>query len=188
MSDSTQQVAPQQEAPQQVATEDRRMHQMLRTMPQIGRIRWIGLRPVRSGPVSVVSAAEITLDQGLVGDHFSGPPGAKRQVTLIQFEHLAVMAAMLGLTELDPAIMRRNIAVSGINLLALKNARFQIGDAVLEYTGPCAPCSMIEDSLGPGAYNISRGHAGITARVVQGGRVTIDSEVKFLGMTSDSTS
>lgn len=156
------------------------MREMLRTMPQVGRVRWIGLRTERQGPVIAVPAADLSLEQGLVGDHFSGPPGAKRQVTLIQYEHLAVMASMLGLSELDPARLRRNIAVSGINLLALKQARFQIGDAILETTGPCAPCSMIEKTLGPGAYNISRGHAGITARVIQAGQVSLDSEVRFI--------
>ncbi len=68
------------------------MREMLRTMPQVGRVRWIGLRTERQGPVIAVPAADLSLEQGLVGDHFSGPPGAKRQVTLIQYEHLAVMA------------------------------------------------------------------------------------------------
>jgi len=162
-----------------------RMQQMLRTVPQVGRLRWIGLRPVRSGPIQAVEEAMISEAEGLVGDHFSGPAGAKRQVTLIQYEHLAVMASMLGLNELDPSKLRRNLAVSGVNLLAFKNSRFQIGDAILEATGPCAPCSMIEDALGPGAYNISRGHAGITARVISGGAIRLGSEVRWLGLTRD---
>jgi MOSC domain-containing protein YiiM len=160
------------------------MQQMLRTMPQVGQVVWIGLRTAKRGPIQSVDSADISLEQGLVGDHFSGPPGAKRQVTLIQHEHLEAMASMLGLPNLEPATLRRNIVVRGLNLLALKNCRFQIGQAVLEATGPCAPCSMIEEALGPGAYNISRGHAGITARVVREGAVRVGSEVRWLSLTT----
>ena len=46
-----------------------------------------------------------------------------RQVTLIQWEHLAVVSALLG-REITPADLRRNIAVSGINLFSLKGRRF----------------------------------------------------------------
>jgi len=164
-------------------TQEPRMQTMLRTMPQVGQVRWIGLRSKRGGPIDVVPAAEICLEQGLVGDHFSGSPGAKRQVTLIQAEHLVAMAAMLGIEAMNPARMRRNIVVSGINLLALKRCQFQIGQAILEATGPCAPCSMIEDEFGPGAYNISRGHAGITARVIQPGTIRVDDPVRWLRLS-----
>lgn len=160
------------------------MHQMLATMPQEGQVQWIGLRREKKGKIDVVDEAEISYESGLIGDHYSGRPGAKRQVTLIQQEHFAVMSAMLGGVEVTPAQFRRNIVVSGLNLAALKGCRFQIGDAVLEGTGNCAPCSLIEKTFGPGAYNISRGHSGITARVVQGGTVKVGSSVQFLSLVT----
>ncbi len=156
------------------------MQSMLRNMPQVGTIHWIGLRTAKKGSVTPVPRAMITLDQGLVGDHFSGKPGAKRQVTLIQQEHFAVMASMLGVSEILPELFRRNIVISGINLNAMRDCQFQIGDAILEGSGPCAPCSMIEKTFGPGAYNISRGHSGITARVIKAGEIWVGCRVKFL--------
>jgi MOSC domain-containing protein YiiM len=80
-----------------------------------------------------------------------------------------------------PELTRRNIVVSGINLLALKDRRFQIGGAVLEATGPCEPCSRMEENLGPGGYNAMRGHGGITARVVEEGTIRVGDEVRFVG-------
>ena len=114
---------------------------------------------------------QINLETGIEGDRFKGRTGNPRQVTLIQQEHLAVIAGCLGRDRLEPSLLRRNIVVSGINLLALKDKYFRIGDALLEFTGLCHPCSKMERQLGEGGYNAMRGHGGITARVCEAGPV-----------------
>jgi len=135
-----------------------------------GRIVWIGLRPARRAPVETVGRAEIAA-AGLAGDRRTVP--GKRAVTLIQWEHLAVIAALAGRDAIDPALLRRNIAVAGINLIALRQATFRIGGSVLCGTGPCAPCSRVEEALGPGGYNAVRGHGGITAEVLAAGAIAL---------------
>jgi MOSC domain-containing protein YiiM len=79
-----------------------------------------------------------------------------------------------------PVDLRRNLVVAGINLVALKNARVQVGAAVLELVGPCHPCSRMEDTIGPGAYAAMRGHGGMTARVVAGGRIRVGDPVRVV--------
>lgn len=100
-----------------------------------------------------------------------------RQVTLIQHEHLPLIAALARSAALDPVDLRRNIVVSGINLLALKKARLQVGEAVLEIVGPCAPCSRMEEVIGPGGYAAMRGHGGMTARILEGGAIRVGDTV-----------
>jgi MOSC domain-containing protein YiiM len=155
------------------------MKEILKTMPQTGFVQWIGLRPGRRQPITVVEQAAIG-DQGLAGDRFEGASDAPRMVTLIQKEHIDAIASILGRDSIDPSLLRRNIVVSGINLLALKEHTFQIGDAKLFGTGNCAPCSRMEENLGPGGYNAMRGHGGITARVINGGIVRLGDRISFV--------
>jgi MOSC domain-containing protein YiiM len=151
------------------------LHALMATLPQVGRLQWIGLRPARGLPMVAVEQAQ--LDRaGLIGDRHRRSDG-RRAVTLVQAEHLAVIAALAGRPDLHPALLRRNLLVSGLPLLALKGRRFKIGQCLLEATGPCDPCSRMETALGPGGYNAMRGHGGITARVLEGGPVQLGNAV-----------
>lgn len=151
--------------------------ELLAEVPQRGRVRWLGVRPQARGAMLEPEAVEARREAGLTGDHARPGPRNARQVTLIQWEHLAVVGALLG-RELAPADLRRNIAVSGINLFSLKGRRFRIGQALLETTGWCQPCARLEQRLGPGTFQAMRGHGGITARVIEGGIIRLDDEVR----------
>lgn len=148
------------------------------TIPQIGCVEWIGLRTSRGGSIAIVDWAQID-EQGLVGDFFTGPRKAPRAVTLIQAEHLPVVASIMGVSEIGPELLRRNIVVSKINLKSLKNKQFRIGSAILQGTGNCAPCGLMERQLGPGGYHAMRGHGGITACVIQPGSLKLGDPVKL---------
>jgi len=147
-------------------------------IPQTGRVEWIGRSSGREAEIEAVAEAGIEIGTGLVGDHHAMSGSSQRQVTLIQAEHLPVIAAISGHEVIRPEQCRRNIVVSGTNLLSLKDRRFQIGEVVLEGTGPCAPCSRMEETIGPGAFQAMRGHGGITAIVHQGGTIRVGDVVK----------
>ena len=119
---------------------------------------------------------EAVAEKGLVGDRYAGGSG-KRGVTLLQAEHLPVIAALAGLSAVEPEWLRRNVVVSGVPVIAFKARRFRIGEVLLEGTGPCDPCSKMEAALGPGGYNAMRGHGGLCARIVEGGRMRLGDAV-----------
>ena len=156
------------------------VRRLLESVPRRGRLEWIGLSPARRAPIEVVQEAEVREGTGLVGDHHARTGRGKRQVTLVQAEHLPVVAALLGREEVRPEELRRNLVVAGINLLGLRGARFAVGEVLLEGTGSCAPCSRMEEDLGPGGHHAVRGHGGVTARVLRGGRVRVGDEVTFV--------
>nr|MDQ3040626.1 MOSC domain-containing protein [Pseudomonadota bacterium] len=110
--------------------------------PRAGRLEWIGLRPAREVAMREVDAVEAIAGAGLAGDRYKGGSG-KRSVTLLQAEHLAAIASLAGRSEIPPMLLRRNLLVSGIPLIALKGRRFMIGEVLLEGTGPCDPCSRM---------------------------------------------
>ncbi len=157
-----------------------------------GRLEAIVLRPKRREPAVWGERVQIEPGRGVLGDHRSeklrvGDEFLRREVTLIQAEHLPLLAAWAGRDSVDARELRRNLVVGGINLLALDSPfpgdrrLVRIGDQVLlEVTGPCAPCSRMEAILGQGGYNAMRGHGGITARVVQGGWIQVGDSVHSL--------
>jgi len=143
-----------------------------------GRLEWIGLRPARRAPVLTLASATLIAAHGIEGDRYRTESNGKRQVTLIAAEDMAAIAVFLGAEEVAPECLRRNLLVRGVNLTALKDRRFRVGATVLEGSGDCAPCSRMEENLGPGGYNAVRGRGGITARVIEGGEIRIGDVVQ----------
>lgn len=158
---------------------DSDLHRLMTQFPRPGTVRWIGLRAARGVPMREVDAAEAVAGKGLVGDRYISGSG-KRGITLIQAEHLPVIAALSGRDAVLPFLLRRNVVVEGLPLIALKGRRFRIGDALCEGTAPCEPCSKMETVLGPGGYNAMRGHGGLCARILEGGTLRLGDAVTWI--------
>tara|TARA_R110000787_G_scaffold42970_2_gene105272 strand:- start:1119 stop:1565 length:447 start_codon:yes stop_codon:yes gene_type:complete len=103
-----------------------------------------------------------------------------------------------GLKELCPAISRGwgkinaelcgHLVICGLNLNASKGRHVQIGQAVLEIIGICAPCSRMEAALGKGVYSAMRGHGGWYAAVVMSERIKTSDTVTPLPATPNPES
>ena len=170
------------------------LRQLTRQFTHAGCVNAIYLRPARDAPAVSVASVLALADRGLEGDRSatSRPAtagGHKRQVTLLQAEHVPLIAAWTGHDSIDAAVLRRNLVVSGLNLLAARTLfadqpmRIMFGDeVVLSVTGPCDPCSKMEVALGTGAYNAMRGHGGLTARIEAGGCIAVGDRVRVLAV------
>lgn len=158
------------------------LRELLVPPPHIeGRVEALVVRDAPRGPARQVERTQALAGIGLADDRL-GQRGvasqSKRQVSLIQHEHLPVIAAFSRQGTVDAVALRRNLVVSGINLLSLKDVQVRVGEALIEIVGPCAPCSRMEEILGAGGYAAMRGHGGMTARVVESGWIRVGDVVR----------
>lgn len=162
-------------------SKDSPLRELTSHFPRDGVVRWIGVRPARREALRSVESVIVDADSGLVGDHY-GKRG-DRQVTLIAEESLRLIEGWLGRDNgfAAPEKTRRNIVTLGLNLTCLVGIRFRVGTAILEGTGPCTPCSRMEENLGSGGYNAMRGIGGLNAKIVESGRMEVGSEIHPLG-------
>ncbi len=88
-------------------------------------------------------------------------PGA-RQVLLADRETLDEL-------QLSPGAIWENITTEGLNVNGLvAGERLQIGNILLEVTGPCTPCGLMDVARG-GLRREIRGWRGTLCRVLAGG-------------------
>ena len=164
----------------QIPAEEKSFHSLFTNFIQPGEVRWIGVRIKSKQPMKVIDEVIVQMG-GLEDDRYNnGKPDGPRSVTLIQDEHIHAVASFLNKESIDPALLRRNIVIKGINLNALKGNKIAIGDALLEMTGYCHPCSKMEDALGRGGYNAMRGHGGITCKVLKPGTIRLNYKVTVI--------
>lgn len=155
--------------------------ELLRTRPVCGKVTWIGIAAQRRKPLEPQQSVTVQQDKGIDGEHHAGnTERPHRQVTLIQKEHFPVIADLLSRNDVTPEQLRRNIVVSGINVASLRSQEFLIGDAVLQGTGDCVPCALMDATLGKGGYAAMVGHGGITAAVVKSGTISVGDPVSLL--------
>ncbi len=141
--------------------------------PNGGEIVAIHLCSGSRAPMQSVSTAGV-VETGIDGDRHAASEGARkaRQVLLMDRETLNAL-------DLKPGDVRENITVSGLDFTTLEAGRRVSlgGEAVVEVTGPCAPCSRM-DELRPGLKDELQGRRGKLAFVVEMGKIGVGDPVR----------
>ena len=144
----------------------------------LGKLEWIGLRRERKGEVLQVSSVVALETLGLEGDHRCLKiPGSARQVTIISREYIQQIADELGIPAINPALLRRNLVISGMDMDQLRFQRLQIGGAIFETSALCHPCSRMNEALGPAGKQAMMGRGGLCAKIIQGGNIAVGDAV-----------
>jgi MOSC domain-containing protein YiiM len=71
-----------------------------------------------------------------------------------------------------PAVLRRNLIVSGADLNALVGKQFRLQEVEFEGVEQCRPCEWMDLAFGPGAEQWLKGRGGLRARVLSDGLLT----------------
>ncbi len=145
----------------------------------VGTVVAICISPSAGAPMQEVTVAHAIAGAGLEGDRYSrgegsfnkGKPG-KRQVTLIN----ARFVEGSGFTY---AQTRRNIAVTGIELMDQIGHEFQIDDAVFRGIKYCDPCMRPSKLSGnPLAFrDVFHDRGGLVAEIIKGSWIKVGSPV-----------
>lgn len=141
-----------------------------------GRLLGIARRARPKAPMDELAEVELSPERGVEGD-FRGRPG-RRQLVLLAAESWADAIAELGGAPAQWTVRRANLLVEGIDLSRGPAARLRIGEALVELTGECDPCELM-DRQRPGlrAALEPDWRGGRTARVIAGGRLRVGDAV-----------
>lgn len=153
---------------------------------ELGVIAGLARHAYPKAPMEVIERAAITPELGIAGDHRGRrKPGSlgKRQVTLMERDDWAAAMAAVGADH--PWWARRcNIVLDGFDLPQVPGTLMRLGrDVVLEVTRFTDPCERME-ALAPGLFDalLVDWRAGVCARVIQGGTVTVGDVIRLEGL------
>jgi MOSC domain-containing protein YiiM len=109
--------------------------------------------------------------QGLEGCAHANPP--RREVLLASKQHLDALGVEAG-------AIRENVTVDGADVHEWPvGQRVRVGDALLEITMVCDPCSRM-DELRPGLRAEIDGKRGMLAHVVESGEIALGDEIELV--------
>ena len=151
--------------------------------PALARGVLIGIarRARPRAPMEQIDAVDVAAGGGLEGDH-KGAKFPRRGVTVLARE--AWEAALAALSDLGGPVLlpwtarRANLLVEGVRLPAARTAILTIGPVRLEVTFETYPCRRMTE-VHPGLLRALAPdwRGGITARVLDGGRIRIGDPV-----------
>jgi MOSC domain-containing protein YiiM len=145
----------------------------------VGSVARIFLSVKSRQPMREVETVVALTDLGLEGSRHQRR-GGKRQVLLMDSESLELFA-------LVPGQIKENITTTGLALNDLTaRQRLEIGEAVLEVTGRCEPCSRM-DEIRMGLRTELQDRRGILCRIIQGGTIRRGDRIKVLVLAGETT-
>jgi MOSC domain-containing protein YiiM len=139
-------------------------------------------RPPGNFPLVEVSKVECVAGHGLRGDrYFDHRENYKGQATFFSTEVFEKLCAHFDIKDKPAGILRRNLIVSGVDLLSLIGREFEIQGVKFLGTQHCAPCEWMETAFAPGAKDFLRDNAGLRAKILTDGTVAVgDARLSIL--------
>lgn len=121
-------------------------------------------------PVAEVAQFECVAHHGIRGDRFFDfKENYKGQITFFSQEVFSLLQGELGLPHAQPAALRRNVLVSGVDLNELIGVQLELQGILFEGSEECRPCYWMDSALGPGAEAWLQGRGGLRARILTDG-------------------
>ncbi|MBI4888966.1 MAG: MOSC domain-containing protein [Acidobacteria bacterium] len=141
-----------------------------------GRLEAIWIKRVRRGPMDAVARASLHAGRGLAGN---ADQGGRRQVTIIDRQAWDGVIEALG-GEVDPAVRRANLLVSGVRLAESRGRVLRVGGCRLRINGETRPCALMDEAR-PGLRRAldPPWRGGVFAEVLDEGQIEVGAAVEW---------
>jgi hypothetical protein len=139
------------------------------------QVEAIHIRAAGSENMELLERAEAIAGQGLVGDRYFYPEGAKPGLALTLVE--ADVVSEVGLA---PGETRRQLTVTGTGLNDLVGKRFRVGAVECYGVELCEPCLHLQELTRPGIIKDLVHRAGLNADILVGGTISVGDQISEL--------
>ncbi len=139
-------------------------------------------QPPGEFPLEEQAEIECCAGRGLRGDRFFDyKTDYKGQVTFFAREVFDELVHEFGVGAKSPGVLRRNVIVSGVDLMALIDVEFELQGVQFLGMQHCKPCSWMNLVVAPGAEKyMLPGKGGLRARILSDGRLCVgEAELKI---------
>ncbi len=142
-----------------------------------GILERIWLKTAQGGPMQPVSAAFLVRGQGI---RDNADFGGRRQVTILEKENWELLCAQLD-RQLDPAVRRANLMVSGVPLLDTLSQVLQVGPVRIRVQGETQPCHRMDQACyGLRAKMALMWRGGVWGEVLEAGQIQVGDTVNWV--------
>jgi len=147
----------------------------------MGKIEAINISSISEAETVYVNQAFLEKNKGIVNDrYYNNFKHSMEQVTLIDKEEIDLFNCIIK-KNIDYKDFRRNIIVSGLNLIKCINKTILINDVKLKIHEICQPCKYLQDKLKtPELVKLLVNKSGVRAEIITSGFVKVNDKVKVI--------
>ena len=147
----------------------------------MGKIEAINISSISEAETVYVNQAFLEKNKGIVNDrYYNNFKHSMEQVTLIDKEEIDLFNYNIK-KNIDYKDFRRNIIVSGLNLIKCINKTILINDVKLKIHEICQPCKYLQDKLKtPELVKLLVNKSGVRAEIITSGFVKVNDRVKII--------
>ena len=127
--------------------------------------------------METVAEARLVAGRGIEGN---ADQGGRRQITIIDNGSWRAALHDLG-DDIDPAVRRANLIVSGIDFKDSRGRLLRVGSCRIRVFGETRPCNLMDEAR-PGLRDALRKdwRAGVFGEIIEGGTIRCGDDVEWL--------
>ena len=146
----------------------------------MGKIEAINISHISETDTVYVNQAFLEKNKGIVNDrYYNNYKNSMEQVTLIDKEEIDLFNYNIK-NNIGYKDFRRNIIVSGVNLIQNLNKTILINDVKLKIHEICQPCKYLQDKLKiPELVKLLVNKSGVRAEILTSGFIKVNDKIKI---------